>query len=63
MRWRDDKGKIWLAETGVRPNRLVAFDPSRGRFTDSVATEGGDEPNLVRDRPEHGGASPGALTG
>jgi virginiamycin B lyase len=45
---RDDKGKIWLAETGVTPNRLVAFDPRAGRFTDSVATEGGDEPNTVR---------------
>jgi virginiamycin B lyase len=40
----DDKGRIWLAETGVRPNRLVAFDPGAGRFTDSVATEGGNEP-------------------
>jgi virginiamycin B lyase len=44
----DDKGKIWLAETGVTPNRLVAFDPGVGRFTDSVATEGGNEPNTVR---------------
>jgi virginiamycin B lyase len=44
----DDKGKIWLAETGVSPNRLVAFDPGAGRFTDSVATEGGDEPNTIR---------------
>ena len=44
----DDKGKVWLAETGVRPNRLVAFDPAAGRFTDSVDTEGGEEPNTVR---------------
>jgi virginiamycin B lyase len=44
----DDKGKIWLAETGLRPNRLVAFDPGAGRFTDSVATEGGSEPNTIR---------------
>jgi virginiamycin B lyase len=44
----DDKGKIWLAETGVRPNRLVGFDPGAGRFTDSVATEGGGEPNTIR---------------
>ncbi|MBA3893327.1 MAG: lyase [Gemmatimonadales bacterium] len=44
----DDKGKIWLAETGVRPNRLVAFDPGRRKFTDSVATEGGEAPNTIR---------------
>ena len=44
----DDKGKIWLAETGVRPNRLVAFDPGAGRFTDTVATEGGEAPNTIR---------------
>jgi virginiamycin B lyase len=44
----DDQGKIWLAETGVRPNRLVAFDPGAGRFTDTVATEGGEEPNTIR---------------
>jgi virginiamycin B lyase len=44
----DDKGKIWLAEVGVRPNRLVAFDPAAGRFTDSVATGGDDEPNTIR---------------
>jgi virginiamycin B lyase len=44
----DDKGKVWLAETGVTPNRLVAFDPGAGRFTDSVDTEGGGEPNTIR---------------
>ena len=47
MAW-DDKGKIWVAETGVRPNRLVAFDPKARQFTDSVDTEGGDEGNTVR---------------
>lgn len=44
----DDKGRIWLAETGLRPNRLVAFDPSAGKFTHTVDTEGGDEPNTIR---------------
>ncbi len=44
----DDKGRIWLAETGVRPNRLVAFDPKAGKFTERVDTEGGDEPNTIR---------------
>ncbi|HEY7611706.1 MAG TPA: hypothetical protein VH764_01830 [Gemmatimonadales bacterium] len=44
----DDKGRIWVAETGVRPNRLVAYDPAAGKFTQMVDTEGGDEPNTVR---------------
>jgi virginiamycin B lyase len=44
----DDKGRIWLAETGVRPNRLVAFDPAAAKFTQMVDTEGGDEPNTIR---------------
>lgn len=44
----DDRGRIWLAETGVSPNRLVAFDRRRRAFTESVATEGGNEPNTIR---------------
>ncbi|MES2176649.1 MAG: lyase [Gemmatimonadota bacterium] len=38
----DDRGRIWLAETGVQPNRLVAFDPARRAFTENVpiAAEG-----------------------
>jgi virginiamycin B lyase len=44
----DDKGRIWVAETGVRPNRLVAFDPAAGKFTQTVDTEGGDQPNTIR---------------
>ena len=24
----DDKGRVWVVETGVRPNRLVGFDPA-----------------------------------
>ncbi len=38
----DDRGRIWLAETGVQPNRLVAFDPKVGAFTETVtiAAEG-----------------------
>ena len=50
----DDKGKIWLAETGVRPNRLVAFDPRAGKFTDRVATEGEEAPNTIRHMVFHG---------
>jgi virginiamycin B lyase len=44
----DDKGRIWLAETGVRPNRLVAFEPGPGKFTQVVNTEGGEPPNTIR---------------
>ena len=33
----DDRGRIWLAETGVQPNRLVAFDPAKKAFTETVA--------------------------
>jgi virginiamycin B lyase len=38
----DDRGRIWLAETGVQPNRLVAFDPAKKAFTEIVpiAAEG-----------------------
>jgi virginiamycin B lyase len=32
----DDRGRIWLAETGMQPNRLVAFDPAKQAFTESV---------------------------
>ncbi|HZJ01544.1 MAG TPA: hypothetical protein VFD22_12855 [Gemmatimonadaceae bacterium] len=28
----DDKDRIWLAETGVQPNRLVGFDPKTESF-------------------------------
>jgi virginiamycin B lyase len=45
----DDRGRIWLAETGVQPNRLVAFDPAKKAFTESVpiAATGG-APNTIR---------------
>jgi virginiamycin B lyase len=44
----DDRGRVWLAETGMQPNRLVAFDPGAAAFTDSVDVGGGDAPNTVR---------------
>jgi virginiamycin B lyase len=28
----DGQGRIWLAETGVQPNRLVGFDPKSEKF-------------------------------
>lgn len=44
----DDADRIWVAETGVQPNRLVAFDPKTQRFTETVLLEGGSERNTVR---------------
>ena len=43
----DDRGRIWLAETGVQPNRLVAFDPARKAFTETVSIPA-DGPNTIR---------------
>jgi virginiamycin B lyase len=43
----DDRGFIWLAETGVQPNRLVAFDPRAKKFVESVPIPA-DGPNTVR---------------
>src|SRR5688500_20282972 len=28
----DDRGRVWIAETGVQPNRLVGFDPKTESF-------------------------------
>jgi virginiamycin B lyase len=44
----DDRDHVWVAETGVRPNRLVAFDPRARAFTETATVEGGDAPNTVR---------------
>ena len=44
----DDADRIWVAETGVKPNRLVAFDTKAQRFTETVLLEGGEERNTVR---------------
>ncbi len=49
----DDRDRIWVAETGVRPNRLVAFDPDLGAFTEPVNIEGGDEANTIRHMVYH----------
>ena len=32
----------------MRPNRLVAFEPAAGKFTQVVNTEGGEQPNTIR---------------
>jgi virginiamycin B lyase len=44
----DDRDRVWVAETGVRPNQLVAFDPKAGKFTEIVPTKGGDAANTIR---------------
>jgi virginiamycin B lyase len=32
----DDRGRVWFADTGVQPNRLMAFDPAAGSFVADV---------------------------
>lgn len=44
----DGRGRIWLAETGLQPNRLVAFDPRTESFTDTVSVGGGSAENTIR---------------
>jgi len=43
----DDRGYIWVAETGVQPNRLVAFDPRARRFVENIPVPA-DGPNTIR---------------
>jgi virginiamycin B lyase len=42
----DDRDRIWLAETGVQPNRLVVFDPKSRAFVQNVIVDG--QPNTIR---------------
>ena len=37
----DDQDRIWLAETGVSPNRLVEFDPATEKFLASFSIPSG----------------------
>ncbi len=37
----DDVGRLWFVETGVKPNRLVGFDPARQRFFSQTTIPGG----------------------
>jgi virginiamycin B lyase len=43
----DDQGRVWVAETGIQPNALVAFDPRTRRWVASVPV-GEKAPNTVR---------------
>ena len=43
----DDRGQIWVAETGAQPSKLVAFDPVKKLFTESLPIPA-DGPNTIR---------------
>jgi virginiamycin B lyase len=42
----DDQDRIWLAETGVQPNKLVAFDTKSRAWVSSIVVPG--TPNTIR---------------
>jgi virginiamycin B lyase len=37
----DERDRVWFFETGPDPNRLIAFDPASGSFTEAVVPESG----------------------
>jgi virginiamycin B lyase len=37
----DDRGRLWLVETGGTPNRLIGFDPTTESYTEPVEIESG----------------------
>lgn len=37
----DDADRVWIAETGNEPNRLVVFDSRSGKFTDEINVPSG----------------------
>jgi virginiamycin B lyase len=43
----DDQDRLWFVETGLKPNRLVGFDPKKGEFF-GMTEIGGSGPNTVR---------------
>ena len=43
----DDHERVWLAETGVKPNRLVAFDTKSRKWVASMNV-GDNAPNTIR---------------
>jgi virginiamycin B lyase len=44
----DDHDRIWVAETGVQPNRLVSFDTKKHVFEHNIAIGDGSKPNTIR---------------
>jgi virginiamycin B lyase len=50
----DDRERIWLAETGVQPNRLVAFDAKSKTWVASIpVTSNGSSANTIRHMTFH----------
>ena len=49
----DDRDRVWVAETGGEPNRMVAFDPSTGTFVSvtDVPSGGGTIRHMVFHAP------------
>lgn len=46
---QDDKDRIWIAETGVQPNRLVAFDTKSNTWVANIpVASNGAERNTIR---------------
>lgn len=45
----DNRGRVWISETGLQPNRLVGFDPSTERFVsvNEVPSGGGAVRHMV----------------
>jgi len=43
----DDRGRVWVAETGSQPNKLHVFDPKRNAWTETI-TIAADAPNTIR---------------
>lgn len=43
----DDQDRVWVAETGVQPNRLVSFDTKKRLFQDQIAIGEGNR-NSIR---------------
>ena len=37
----DDRDRVWVVETGARPNRFVGFDPRTGEFLEAASVESG----------------------
>jgi virginiamycin B lyase len=44
----DDRDYVWLAETGVAPNRLVAFDTKRGVWAEQIEVGDPGSRNTIR---------------
>ena len=43
----DDRGRVWVAETGTQPNKLHAFDPRKDTWVESI-TIAADGNNTIR---------------